>query len=596
MADIAVCSECAGEMDVSAASPFNRVACPGCGAEVRVKVDFGNYLLQKRLAYGGMSIVFVALDQTLGREVALKVLNEEYSSDKVRTAQFEKEAELTALVSHPNVVRVYSVGRAFERFYIAMELIAGESLEQLLQSGEGLPEKKVLKIALQVTAGLKAAKASGLIHRDIKPGNIIVDKEGGVKIVDFGLSLVTQAGSARAEEIFATPYYAPPEALEAGVEDFRSDIYALGASLYHALAGKPPIETKSTNTKTLLEAKMKAPSLGKVAPEVSQSTVDAVTAMMAFKRENRPYSYDKVTSSLKRALKGEEQPSEAGKERGEKRSLASGVAWVVLPVLGALAILAVFALKGRGKAEEQEGSGAPVPGLGEQEQDEGLRISRIYRRGREAMAGGRFNEAELSFLKLYREKTVPEPTKTWSGFEAGMSALLDGRGGDTRNTYGGLLDRVVSAGLEPETQLVFQDVLNGWNEFEPFELPAKSSSDPEVALLQFAQALKNWEQGERNVAPFLKSFVAMKFEERSDWLDTYQEWAAKLVADGRRLDEAEPDWEKSWSKNEIAKEKKKLIELSKSLKTTGRAQLMVQSWLDWFEGLEAGREKPSWKK
>ncbi|MGJ8723346.1 MAG: serine/threonine-protein kinase [Roseibacillus sp.] len=595
MADIAVCSECAGEMDVTAASPFNRVACPGCGAEVRVKVDFGNYLLQKRLAFGGMSIVFVAVDQTLGREVALKVLNEEYSSDEFRTAQFEKEAELTALVSHPNVVRVYSVGRAFERFYIAMELISGDSLEKLLETGKGLPEREVLEIALQVTAGLKEAKASGLIHRDIKPGNILVDSEGGAKIVDFGLSLVTQSGSARAEEIFATPYYAPPEALEAGVEDFRSDIYALGASLYHALAGKPPIETKSTNTKTLLEAKLKAPPLHKVAPQVSQSTADAVTAMMAFQKEARPSSYDVVKTSLERALNGEDQLSRTSKSSRTERSKSSGLTWVVVPVLLALVIVALFALKNRGDGKEEDELTPPKPPVVKRGDDEGLKISRIYQRGREALAEGRFNEAELNFLKLYRQREVPEPTGTWSGFEAGMSALLDGRGGDTRSNYEKLHDRVVSAGLDPETQVVFEDVLKAWNDFEPSKLPSECSSAPEIAMLEFAQALKNWELGERDVVPFLDSFVAMEFKERKEWVETYQAWAAKLAADAQRLSEAEPDWERVWSSSEIEAELKKLESLSKSLETTGRAQMMAASWKDWFKGLEARREKRPWE-
>jgi len=235
MAEIAVCSECNSEMKISGTSPYNRVICPTCEAEIRVKVDFGAYLLERRLAFGGMSVVYVARDQTLGREVALKVLNEEYSQNDVRTAQFEKEAELTALVSHPNVIRVYSVGRAFGRFYIAMELFEGKSLETLLEDKKPLPEKQVLEIGRQVVKGLRAAKDAGLIHRDVKPGNILVDEAGNVKIIDFGLSLVTQAGKATASEVFITPYYASPESLETNSEDFRSDVYALGATLYHAL-------------------------------------------------------------------------------------------------------------------------------------------------------------------------------------------------------------------------------------------------------------------------------------------------------------------------------------------------------------------------
>ena len=242
-------------MDVTEVSPFTRVTCPECGDEVRVKTELGGFRLVRRLAVGGMSMVYVARDLTLEREVAMKILSEEYSADARRVRQFEREADLTASVSHPNVVRVFSVGRAFDRFYIAMELVSGQSLEQRMAVHGALPEDQVIGLALQVVDGLRAAKAAGLIHRDIKPGNILIDDSETAKIVDFGLSLLTEGGAVRAEEIWATPCYVAPEALERAEEDFRSDIYALGASLYHALAGKGPVDPKETSTRLLREAK-----------------------------------------------------------------------------------------------------------------------------------------------------------------------------------------------------------------------------------------------------------------------------------------------------------------------------------------------------
>jgi len=157
MEDVESCALCHEVMDVSAAAPFNRVICPSCEQEVRVKRQFGNYFLERRHAYGGMSVVFGARDLTLDREVAVKVLNDTYSGDEERAAKFETEAEQTARVSHPNVVRVYSVGRAHKRFYIAMELLEGTSLEERLEQGDILSEKEVLNIAVQVVEGLQAA-------------------------------------------------------------------------------------------------------------------------------------------------------------------------------------------------------------------------------------------------------------------------------------------------------------------------------------------------------------------------------------------------------------------------------------------------------
>lgn len=583
-------------MDVTTAGPFNRVACPNCQAEVRVKVDLGNYFLKKRLAFGGMSVLFVAEDQTLGREVALKVLNEEYSSDEVRTTQFEKEAELTALVSHPNVVRVYSVGRAFDRFYIAMELIAGESLEKRLESGKGMPEKEVLQIALQVTSGLKAAKASGLIHRDIKPGNILVDLDGTAKIVDFGLSLVTQAGSAQAKEVFATPYYAPPEALEAGVEDFRSDIYALGASLYHALAGEAPIETTSTNTKVLLDAKLQTPALRMVAAHISQSTSDLVSKMMSFQKEARPASYDEVTAGLQRALEGQEQ---SWKEAGASSSQSGGnvsFAWVAALVATVLLVMGYFVLQGRKEAGQSKDEGSSTALARTSAPPEEMKITRLYEQAREALGEGRLDEAELNFLRLHRLKDVPEPTGTWAGFEAGLCALLDGRSGDARAIFTGLESRIESAGLSGETMVNLEALLAEWDDIRAFELLEESPRDPESALAEFARLLKNWEQGEREVQPFLNSFVKAKFSSREEWVKLYQDWGEKLAADASLLEVGEPDWDKEWSSRELDEELRTLASVAKSLQTFGRARFTVKSWQDWLKSLETKKSKPVWEQ
>src|ERR1035437_5275050 len=158
--EIAYCHACGSPMDVSAVSPFSNVECPLCKKHTRVKREFGPYTLTKRLAIGGMSLVFVGHDNALDREVAVKILNEEFSADEKRIAAFEEEARITALISHPNVVRVYTTGRAFGRYYIAMELVAGGHLETQIHERGMVPEAEALALAIEVAEGLKAAHAS----------------------------------------------------------------------------------------------------------------------------------------------------------------------------------------------------------------------------------------------------------------------------------------------------------------------------------------------------------------------------------------------------------------------------------------------------
>ena len=256
-------------MNVADVGPFTRVACPTCGAEVRVKAEMGPYRLLRLIAHGGMSVIYAAHDTTLDREIAVKVLNEEYSADEKREAAFKKEARLTATVSHPNIVDVYTVGRAYGRYFIAMELVPGESLEERMSDFGALPEDAVVRLALQVVDGLRSAQSAGLLHRDIKPGNILIAEDGTAKLVDFGLSLLTESGIVQAEEIWATPTYVAPEVLEQSGEDHRADIYALGSTLYHALSGCRPIELNEVSNKAARKAKQEIVPLKRVAPWLS---------------------------------------------------------------------------------------------------------------------------------------------------------------------------------------------------------------------------------------------------------------------------------------------------------------------------------------
>ncbi len=175
----------------------------------------GPYRITGKLGKGGMSVVFRAEDAVLGREVALKVLNDTYAGDALRCERFEREARIMARVSHENLVQLYAVGRDQGLFYIAMELVEGNGLDALIAAEERVPEDRVLRLTLDIVRGLDAAWNAGLMHRDIKPANVLLSPDGAAKIVDFGLSLL-HSESDMEREIWVTPYYAAPETLLRG--------------------------------------------------------------------------------------------------------------------------------------------------------------------------------------------------------------------------------------------------------------------------------------------------------------------------------------------------------------------------------------------
>ncbi|HLN58751.1 MAG TPA: protein kinase [Thermoanaerobaculia bacterium] len=241
---------------------------------------FGPYEILAPLGAGGMGEVYRARDPRLGREVALKVLPEEVSKDRDRLARFEQEARSASALNHPNIVTIYEVGQSGEISYIAMELVDGKTLRELIISGP-LPVRRVLAIGAQAAEGLAKAHAAGIVHRDLKPENLMVTKDGYVKILDFGLSKLAAPESgelsamptlARPETqpgtILGTVAYMSPEQASGQSLDYRSDQFSLGSVLYEAVSGEKAFLRKTAAETMSAIIRDEPEPLGKLRPEV----------------------------------------------------------------------------------------------------------------------------------------------------------------------------------------------------------------------------------------------------------------------------------------------------------------------------------------
>jgi tRNA A-37 threonylcarbamoyl transferase component Bud32 len=193
----------------------------------------------RRIDAGGMGEVWEADDTLLGRRVAIKVLAEELADDPVAVRRFRREARATAMLDHPNVVRVFDFVDG-EAPFLVLELLEGQTLAERLRSGGALPPLEAARIAADVADGLDAAHQIGIIHRDVKPSNIMLTAGGGVKVMDFGIAAAWEAHSTTGQQLLATATYAPPERISGGRASPAGDLYSLGVVLYEMLTGRPP--------------------------------------------------------------------------------------------------------------------------------------------------------------------------------------------------------------------------------------------------------------------------------------------------------------------------------------------------------------------
>ncbi len=326
------CPACGTVIDTAAAQPLARVPCPKCGEKVRAERTFDHFVLVETLGVGGMGTVYKARDTLLDRFVALKLLRQDLGTGIDHAAQLQQEARVAASVNHPNVVQVFSSGSDHGQFYLVMELVDHGSLDDFIEQQTRLPEEQVLESGIQVAKGLRAAHRKGLIHCDVKPANILFVDEQTAKIGDFGLAGVAAEGAETRSEIWATPYYVAPERLNNELPDFRSDIYSLGATLFHAIAGKAPIEGETSSAVALRELKNRPLDLRKIMPEVSEATARVFHRMLAPEPAQRFSSYDELVAELEGArgfLNGKEDVDLAQPQQNRRPILAIAAAALV---------------------------------------------------------------------------------------------------------------------------------------------------------------------------------------------------------------------------------------------------------------------------
>jgi serine/threonine protein kinase len=362
------CHNCNARIDLTGQQGFTHVECAKCGALSVVPLQFGNLLLLNALGIGGMGTVYKAIDLQLNRYVAVKILRAKFAADPNFIETFTREARAAAAVNHPNVAQVYSFAQHDGQYFLTMELLERGSLDDRITKLGKVPEADVLEIGAAIAAGLRAAHQRGLLHRDIKPGNILFNDEGVAKIVDFGLAGAQHESAAQqAPEggtvVWGTPYYIAPEKLRGQPEDFRSDMYSLGATLFHALAGRPPFDAKTASEVVTKHATTPALNLKTYVPGVQDPTAHVIGRMLAKEPTERYETHDALIHDFQVAIKALKEAAATPvlvTETGQRVPVLSIIASLAAVLAATLVIIFLWVHRDKFGLESSS-TNAPVP-------------------------------------------------------------------------------------------------------------------------------------------------------------------------------------------------------------------------------------------
>jgi eukaryotic-like serine/threonine-protein kinase len=528
------CATCGAAIDISDEEPLAEITCPACGAPETVSGQVDQFELQQVVGRGGMGVVFKAYDRGLDRYVALKLLRRD-KSNKIVVEQLQKEAQITASINHPHVVRVFTSGTDHGRFFIAMELVDKGTLDDLIHLQGKVAESQVLEVGSQIAQGLRAAFQAGLIHRDVKPGNILFADSHTAKIVDFGLAIFQAEEEAQRGEVWGTPYYVAPEKLDNKPEDFRSDIYSLGGTLFHALAGRPPFEGEDASRVALKHLKSQAVSLQAFAPNISTETAYVINRTLSKDPNDRYQSYDELIEHLDYAR--EKLQTNGGVPQQKKRVVLEddeqqrAMGWITATMFGLILLLAigVFAFRKKIFRGDEDASATPV--------DVANAKSGPFPEARAKLAAG----DPAGAVEIYRQQLanpkLPPLQQAWANFGEGLAQLIAGQPVPARTAFETIVERAQfkSKGEEEKIDFFLRDLAREMATAAPVRAAGARSLNltNHEAFAIFAYGVKDWALGQtEDAGTLLRLFRQQANPAGSNaWMNDLKPLATNLLED-----------------------------------------------------------------
>ncbi len=565
-----VCPSCGGTIILAGREGLTHMDCPHCGTPTVVPLQFGGFLLLHAVGFGGMGTVYKAMDLSLNRLLAIKILRKKLAANEQFMENFQREARAAAAVNHPNVAKVYSFGEHNGQCYLVMELLERGSLDDRLTKIGKVPEKEVLDIGIQIAQGLKAAYETGLLHRDVKPGNILFNEQGIPKIVDFGLARpADSAATAGKEPIWGTPYYIAPEKLLGYPEDFRSDIYSLGATLFHAMAGRPPFDAATATDVAVKHATTPAYSLKTYLPTVQDTTANVIGRMLAKNPSERYASYDELIADLQRAkavLEEIEKQRGIVTQTGERISIFSLVGTVAILVL--LIGVGIFFLVFRHKLFP-ESAPPPSPQIITQRVEtttiktedvdfgENQPWGTAWTEAAKKLAAGRMAEATLAYEALQRQLRFQPNHLRWLLYAEGIVLYLNNQPQEAQAAFTKAEDPLV----QPRVPLKITPI-NFVSPLASVMLHKMSPASMDKAITNmppWAAALANFNLGLLELQGKSLAKPQSRFEQFADatpdperkWAYAFQPLATQLAKDCSTVSHTIDEAEKLYKENKL---------------------------------------------
>ena len=281
--------------------PLASEPCKKCGHPIMMPMQLRQFELRSKIASGGMGTVYRAWDTTLERLVAVKLMKKELLDDPKMLESFALEARACAKLNHTNIIHIYTFDEWQGERYLVMEIADHGSLDARIEKLHVIPELQVLDVGIKIASALDMALKYDLLHCDIKPGNILFNADHEPKLVDFGLARKTDAEQEGAEFTRGTPYYVAPEKIKREPETYLSDMYSLGATLYHAITGHVPFDAPTVEEVVVAQVQTPLTPPNLVLPDISQPTSDALSRALAKNPADRFLSYDEFRMALEAA-------------------------------------------------------------------------------------------------------------------------------------------------------------------------------------------------------------------------------------------------------------------------------------------------------